>query len=270
MSEATPTIFPWGVPEDDLLRLVAAGRLKGSLTMDDVVLVLRQVELTTEVIEGVRARLEAEGIVLDESVPPLDLAELGVPSPATPADPGDAAAERVPVLRWADDISPGLPASVEAELHEASEAADAAGDYEQDGPELGGVRPARSAAAPGRVLRAASSASDRGGSSDPVRMYLKEIGRVPLLTGAEEVEFSRRIEAGGFAAAKLADLAASGDLDRPRLRRAPLAAAHGARAARTPARCSSRPTCASSCRSPSATSAGACTSSTSSRRATSA
>src|SRR3546814_4329533 len=43
-------------------------------------------------------------------------------------------------------------------------------------------------------------------------MYLKEIGRVPLLTGAEEVEFSRRIETGGFAAAKLADIAASGGM----------------------------------------------------------
>ncbi|HNZ08900.1 MAG TPA: RNA polymerase sigma factor RpoD [Bacillota bacterium] len=29
---------------------------------------------------------------------------------------------------------------------------------------------------------------------DPVRMYLKEIGRVSLLTGAEEVEFAKRIE----------------------------------------------------------------------------
>ncbi|HJR24897.1 MAG TPA: RNA polymerase sigma factor RpoD, partial [Acidimicrobiales bacterium] len=37
-------------------------------------------------------------------------------------------------------------------------------------------------------------------------------GRVPLLTGPEEVEFSRRIEGGGFAAQKLADLAATGEL----------------------------------------------------------
>jgi RNA polymerase primary sigma factor len=42
-----------------------------------------------------------------------------------------------------------------------------------------------------------------GGSFDPVRMYLKEIGKVPLLTAEQEVTLAKRIEAGMLATAKL-------------------------------------------------------------------
>jgi len=52
-----------------------------------------------------------------------------------------------------------------------------------------------------------------GTSSDPVRMYLKEIGRVPLLSAAEEVTLAMRIEAGSLACEKLADLSALRELD---------------------------------------------------------
>jgi len=40
-------------------------------------------------------------------------------------------------------------------------------------------------------------------TSDPVRLYLKEIGKVPLLTAELEVELAQRIEAGLFAAEKV-------------------------------------------------------------------
>jgi RNA polymerase primary sigma factor len=38
-------------------------------------------------------------------------------------------------------------------------------------------------------------------TNDPVRMYLKEIGKVPLLTAAQEVDLARRIESGEFSTA---------------------------------------------------------------------
>ena len=41
---------------------------------------------------------------------------------------------------------------------------------------------------------------------DPVRMYLKEIGKVPLLTAEEEIELSQKMEAGAVATEKIAIL----------------------------------------------------------------
>ncbi|MFF4114485.1 RNA polymerase sigma factor [Streptomyces sp. NPDC001714] len=51
--------------------------------------------------------------------------------------------------------------------------------------------------------RAAARADTGGPSSDLFRQYLREIGRIPLLTAAEEVELARRVEAGLFAEEKL-------------------------------------------------------------------
>jgi RNA polymerase primary sigma factor len=44
-----------------------------------------------------------------------------------------------------------------------------------------------------------------GASADPVKDYLKQIGKVPLLNAGQEVELAKRIEAGLFAAEKLAE-----------------------------------------------------------------
>ncbi|MCP3817595.1 RNA polymerase sigma factor [Streptomyces sp. A3M-1-3] len=61
---------------------------------------------------------------------------------------------------------------------------------------------------------------DTGGpSSDLFRQYLREIGRIPLLTAAEEVDLARRVEAGLFAEEKLSstpdlDSQLAVDLDR--------------------------------------------------------
>src|SRR5690606_27978287 len=50
------------------------------------------------------------------------------------------------------------------------------------------------------------SAAITGATADPVKDYLKQIGKVPLLNAAEEVELAMRIEAGLFAEEKLSKM----------------------------------------------------------------
>jgi RNA polymerase primary sigma factor len=71
----------------------------------------------------------------------------------------------------------------------------AAGEESQGGPLVSGDDDEDLPAA--RVVAA-------GATADPVKDYLKQIGRVPLLNARQEVELAKRIEAGLFAEEKLA------------------------------------------------------------------
>ncbi len=64
---------------------------------------------------------------------------------------------------------------------------------------------------PALSLRQEEELRARAPTNDPVRMYLKEIGRVPLLTAEGEVDLAKRIEAGLFASEKLATGSWGGD-----------------------------------------------------------
>ena len=56
-------------------------------------------------------------------------------------------------------------------------------------------------------------------TNDPVRMYLKEIGKVPLLTAAQEVDLARRIEAGEFSTELMYLTDGDNKVDQKRFRR---------------------------------------------------
>ncbi len=73
---------------------------------------------------------------------------------------------------------------------------EAAGEESQDEPSVSGGDDEDLPAA-----RAAAASA----TADPVKDYLKQIGRVPLLNAGQEVELAKRIEAGLFAAQKLAE-----------------------------------------------------------------
>ena len=70
----------------------------------------------------------------------------------------------------------------------------------------------------GKEPRGIPRGRDEVPANDPVRMYLKDIGRVPLLTAAQEVDLAMRMEAGGFAAELLASVGSSTRVDLKRFR----------------------------------------------------
>ena len=186
MSQSSDALTPpAGVSEAEFNRLLAQGRARRALSVDDVMAVLEHVELSEDVIDGVRQRLSTEGIHLDEGEVELNGADL-VP----PEEPAAAAGFAVPRPAPAPDgvahaaflPSPPIPPPAVAPSRAPRREPDA-----DDG-------------------SASRAESGRGGSSDPVRTYLKEVGKVNLLSGAEEVSLARRIEAGLQAVAQIAEL----------------------------------------------------------------
>ena len=95
-----------------------------------------------------------------------------------------------------------------------------------------------------------------GATADPVKDYLKQIGKVPLLNAEMEVELAKRIEAGLFSRGEARPRAAR---SRPSSRRSSSGSPRTAAARRTTC---SRPTSVWSSAWPSATPAAACSSST--------
>jgi RNA polymerase primary sigma factor len=187
--------------------LLSVGRRRGYLTQDDLILVLQAVELTHDVIEDVVSRVREDGIEYVEETR----------SGAAPVVLEEAVAEAVAEV-VAEEVVEALPstlATVEPVVAPDQVDGDGVGD-DGAGP-LQRVRRVfkrepvdevmdRQTPRPGRGRIASYTSPDHGGgtAADPVHTYLKEIGKVPLLTGELEVELAKRIEAGNAAVEEIA------------------------------------------------------------------
>ena len=69
MVDEAPAAYSWsGVSEFEFTRLLRHGRTCARLSLDEVIDVVRDAELTPELIKAVRAALSAEDTEFDESV----------------------------------------------------------------------------------------------------------------------------------------------------------------------------------------------------------
>ncbi len=149
-----------GVDHDEWGELLGRGRAEGAVHAEDVAHVLRNVELTSEVLVEVHSAMEGHGIAIDVDVDHVD-------------DTPTTMRRRVVV-------------------EERSESA--ADEAVEQLLERGRTRRTRKAAPRGD-----------GGTADAVRMYLREIGQVDLLTTEDERRLAQLIEEGKIAAQRIDD-----------------------------------------------------------------
>jgi RNA polymerase primary sigma factor len=139
-------------------------------------------EVDVDVVDvEVDVELEEDEDGADAAAEDLDVAAAGgaPPAAATPA-PGGPGEEPVAVAGGEAAEQAGRPRPGEGE-----DEAFVYGDDDDDLP--------------------AAQVASAGATADPVKDYLKQIGKVPLLNAEQEVELAKRIEAGLFAEEKLAE-----------------------------------------------------------------
>jgi len=136
-----------------------------------------------------------------KSATPAGAAKKAADTPPAKKTTGKAAKSdadaATPVVAGADDVDPDAdpPEPTEPPEDEAVEGFVISEDDEEDAP--------------------AQQVATAGATADPVKDYLKQIGKVALLNAEQEVELAKRIEAGLFSEEKLN----SGDKFAPKLKK---------------------------------------------------
>ncbi len=155
--------------------LIEQGKAQGYLTPEQVLAVMPTPEANIELLNELYVQLSEVGIdVMDD--PQVDLS-------AAPTAPARLAAARPPATAEPDEMPEEMATEVEAEISTVSEV-----DLSID--------------------------LDMVSIDDPVRMYLREIGRVPLLSADAEVSLAKRMERGEYLLQQKAEVARRAEMSR--------------------------------------------------------
>ena len=183
---------------DELSRVVdqlaGAAGASASVTEDDIQLAIREIDVDSDELSDLYDALRARGVEVSsasESTP----AEFAMEDDDSSDDDFD------------DDVSGDEFDEDDEDQSESAAEAKAVKEALRSVPKARVSKPKRSSRA--RARRQDTSTAMLTG--DPVRMYLKEIGKVDLLTASEEVNLAMKIEAGTEAAEKL-EAAEAGEL----------------------------------------------------------
>ena len=174
---------------EELARAASAG----SVTEEDVQAALREIDADADELSDVMDALRTKGVELGGDAAAADFS----------VDEDDAADDD-----FDDDVSDDEFSDDEEGESESAAEAKAVKEALRSVPKAKAAKPKRSSRA--RARRQDTSTVMLTG--DPVRMYLKEIGKVDLLTASEEVHLAMKIEAGTDATAKL-EAAEVGELE---------------------------------------------------------
>lgn len=185
--------------------LVGSAKKSAALTEDDIQVALRDIDVDDDELSDLYDALRAKGV---------EVTGTGETPSADPALAGDATEEDFDEDDDDEEESSRdeSPDDDEGESESANEAK-AVKEALRAVPKAKATKPRRSSRA--RARRQDTSTVMLTG--DPVRMYLKEIGKVDLLTASEEVHLAMKIEAGCDATGKLE--AAEAELTRAEQRR---------------------------------------------------
>ena len=182
--------------QEVLESLVVQGTDAHSVTEDDIQVALAEIDVNDEELTALYNEVRSRGIEI-----------------TTATDASDAAASRITDDEELDTVDEDLDDDDSLDdVDDDDENAEARMEARVANEVLRSTPKQRRRRKSGRARARLQDTSTVMLTGDPVRMYLKEIGKVDLLTASEEVNLAMKIEAGTEAAARL-EAAEAGEIE---------------------------------------------------------